>query len=103
VCCSPRGGTYPFPTRRSSDLGDLDAVHPVPAEEALLRGGDGDQHLITHGEEALGPGGHHPHHGEGDAADADGPADGGAARLAEEDRKSTRLNSSHVKISYAVF
>src|SRR5690606_41559703 len=27
----------------------------------------------------------------------------GAARRADEDRKSTRLNSSHVKISYAVF
>src|SRR6266498_2418906 len=27
----------------------------------------------------------------------------GAARIAREDRKSTRLNSSHVRISYAVF
>src|SRR5436309_8755722 len=27
----------------------------------------------------------------------------GQARVAETDRKSTRLNSSHVKISYAVF
>src|SRR5207302_5809912 len=38
-------------------------------------------------------------HGPRDAARERG--DGGAARA--EDRKSTRLNSSHVKISYAVF
>src|SRR5690606_41082888 len=31
------------------------------------------------------------------------PGDGGAATRTLEDRKSTRLNSSHVKISYAVF
>src|SRR5690606_22415351 len=46
------------------------------------------------------------------AAPSDGPADGGAdGAVADagqpagpaEDRKSTRLNSSHVKISYAVF
>src|SRR5207302_9629417 len=30
-------------------------------------------------------------------------ADSGSAALPESDRKSTRLNSSHVKISYAVF
>src|SRR5436309_4240839 len=30
-------------------------------------------------------------------------ADGGEARAPARDRKSTRLNSSHVKISYAVF
>src|SRR5690606_40878839 len=33
----------------------------------------------------------------------DGPIPDMAAALAGEDRKSTRLNSSHVKISYAVF
>src|SRR5690606_41160310 len=45
---------------------------------------------------------------KGGARHEQGPAigdgsDGHRARLAEEDRKSTRLNSSHVKISYAVF
>src|SRR5690606_40921065 len=35
--------------------------------------------------------------GQGDIADSFGKA------LKQEDRKSTRLNSSHVKISYAVF
>src|SRR5690606_41917132 len=33
----------------------------------------------------------------------DGPATGRAPGLGARDRKSTRLNSSHVKISYAVF
>src|SRR2546430_12683743 len=37
------------------------------------------------------------HPGAGDAADADGGA------LQQRDRKSTRLNSSHSQISYAVF
>src|SRR5690606_41820079 len=31
------------------------------------------------------------------------PAEGAAVLVANQDRKSTRLNSSHVKISYAVF
>src|SRR3989442_5661094 len=34
---------------------------------------------------------------------AEGPRPGGNRRLDREDRKSTRLNSSHVRISYAVF
>src|SRR5690606_40695283 len=33
----------------------------------------------------------------------DGPQRGEGVRPADRDRKSTRLNSSHVKISYAVF
>src|SRR5690606_39349997 len=32
-----------------------------------------------------------------------GQGDGERSELADQDRKSTRLNSSHVKISYAVF
>src|SRR5436309_4253998 len=36
-------------------------------------------------------------------ADVVGHAPGDALVTAEQDRKSTRLNSSHVKISYAVF
>src|SRR5690606_39448271 len=67
-----------FPTRRSSDLegareGGALVVH-------VDQGGHGGQRL------ALGQGGHRalpPQRGQ--------------------DRKSTRLNSSHVKISYAVF
>src|SRR5436190_22019349 len=37
------------------------------------------------------------------APDGGGPRDHPAARRAGEDRKSTRLNSSHTVISYAVF
>src|SRR5436305_7904335 len=38
-----------------------------------------------------------------DLATSAGFVDGLAASWREEDRKSTRLNSSHVRISYAVF
>src|SRR6266498_4333086 len=37
------------------------------------------------------------------AVDLDGPLRDQSAKLAVADRKSTRLNSSHVRISYAVF
>src|SRR5699024_12489811 len=79
-----------FPTRRSSDL------------QA--------QHYIEVGVDALGP----AHVGVG-AGGADGAAQLGAEEPVQqadqhradqndhEDRKSTRLNSSHVSISYAVF
>src|SRR5690606_42143512 len=85
-----------FPTRRSSDLGDrlellagrgqqshLDAVlreeRGLSAQEVQRRGdGGGVQEL---------------HRGP--------PGEGKGVR--RRDRKSTRLNSSHVKISYAVF
>src|SRR5690606_24006372 len=39
----------------------------------------------------------------GASGDAEAGTRAGAALLADRDRKSTRLNSSHVKISYAVF
>src|SRR5699024_12610332 len=69
-----------FPTRRSSDLlarGDLEAAAHAAAE-AIARLLD----LFGHGNVAV-----------------ELIAGGGGA----EDRKSTRLNSSHVSISYAVF
>src|SRR5436309_12592033 len=44
----------------------------------------------------------HPSRGR-DFAIRHPPDDGGCAQDRCEDRKSTRLNSSHVKISYAVF
>src|SRR3989442_9792239 len=42
---------------------------------------------------------------EGDRAfgNQDGEGDGGTSSRSRSDRKSTRLNSSHVRISYAVF
>src|SRR5207253_9269372 len=42
-------------------------------------------------------------HGDVEAAQALAAAAEARGRLGEEDRKSTRLNSSHVAISYAVF
>src|SRR5690349_24992783 len=70
-----------FPTRRSSDL--------VASE-----GGDGEDRLLPAAR------------GDGGAADGGlggGCGEGGCGGEREEDRKSTRLNSSHVEISYAVF
>src|SRR5205085_9612140 len=69
---------HSFPTRRSSDL-----VREAPAPE--LR--DGRRRHRPRGAAALDP----------DAADA------GPRHDRERDRKSTRLNSSHSQISYAVF
>src|SRR5690606_39686069 len=90
----------PFPTRRSSDLRSGRALPfpavmgPVPRGRALVdegkelveeRGGEGPQVL-------------HP-----DDAGAVHKVRGGKRPDQVLDRKSTRLNSSHVKISYAVF
>src|SRR5690606_40061557 len=85
---------HSFPTRRSSDLvgvvalGEVGAVVGAAALLALdAAAGDDlgeDEHVAQ---------------GAGEAEGLVGPAGG----VAEADRKSTRLNSSHVKISYAVF
>src|SRR5437879_11100713 len=64
---------HSFPTRRSSDL-------PVGVAEKRLPGDQG--------------------RGEGQALARPSPS---RARITEQDRKSTRLNSSHRCISYAVF
>src|SRR5690606_41265817 len=78
-CYSYHDDLHSFPTRRSSDLGlrDLRAEGGRSPPRTRLH------HRLSRG---------------GVAA---GPAEGGRPRLG--DRKSTRLNSSHVKISYAVF
>src|SRR5690606_41845015 len=93
VCCLSResGGhrdLHSFPTRRSSDLLDLLALESVQAlflgVEHARRAGEAQAFLAGDlGDRAL----------RGEVAVED----------AEVDRKSTRLNSSHVKISYAVF
>src|SRR3712207_8466684 len=44
-----------------------------------------------------------PPGGRGRAAAPEGPAAAGAGHAGRGDRKSTRLNSSHANISYAVF
>src|SRR5690606_41998153 len=89
-----------FPTRRSSDLKFLAAARIVDAApvgvvvhqlDGVEIAGDGGLGLLAcridqphHQEET--------HHGGHEVGEGDLP-----------DRKSTRLNSSHVKISYAVF
>src|SRR5688500_19513124 len=83
---------HSFPTRRSSDLTGF--LQESPVHEAI-------------------PVRPHHHHdlsrGRRRARSAHAPrqperrADAGGDRLSPEDRKSTRLNSSHLVISYAVF
>src|SRR5690606_41788373 len=95
-CCARPRPLPPFPTRRSSDLSRAGAFAPLalPLRKALQE----------------------PRIGGGKAfveADAVPPAHGVEFRTVGQlarravglvgDRKSTRLNSSHVKISYAVF
>src|SRR5690606_41826947 len=89
-CCNPRH-LPSFPTRRSSDLEDLrhvavgEAVEHQQREAAVDLAESGDPRI-----DPLEPRIAHRRFGE-------------QAARCFEDRKSTRLNSSHVKISYAVF
>src|SRR5207253_6929238 len=97
VCSADHRRLHSFPTRRSSDLAELDVVrrphlgfsyHPSMAEESR---GTGPCPAVRHAGYRL-----------------FGSASGGSAKFPETlqpwtDRKSTRLNSSHVAISYAVF
>src|SRR5690606_41751454 len=89
-----------FPTRRSSDLADIfalgDAIHVLGLEIAFKRSHflfsaactlEVFNGVIVNWEKAHGGAVFRRHIGNGGAID----------------RKSTRLNSSHVKISYAVF
>src|SRR5690606_41196264 len=92
LCChatAPAVVCTLFPPRRSSDLVAV-AVHPDRVVVTAHRGPD---RVV---------------HGLGDVVAAQHPLPGPHAVLAGdepagEDRKSTRLNSSHVKTSYAVF
>src|SRR5690606_41191711 len=87
---------FPYPTLfRSPDqrhLASKAARAPPPGTQARQR---------PHREQAVGPTGGQPDSlGQADAAAPLGPV---GEALGQADRKSTRLNSSHVKISYAVF
>src|SRR5699024_12424468 len=81
---------HSFPTRRSSDLDDDEvSVRPERGQERLgLPDASGRDHR------------HDVVHDAGVQQPGDGPHEHAGA---VEDRKSTRLNSSHVSISYAVF
>src|SRR5690606_41422479 len=88
-CAARHLDLHSFPTRRSSDLRpEAPAVQPRRAGAGPH--GAGGQGRAVDGAEA--------------GADRAGSCGGGRVRRARRsDRKSTRLNSSHVKISYAVF
>src|SRR5207302_4573986 len=78
---------HSFPTRRSSDLPHL-RTHPSGSSRARRRHASDSPRgpLLDQGSRSAGP----------PRARLPGPVE-------VQDRKSTRLNSSHVKISYAVF
>src|SRR5207253_10878821 len=99
----PHGELHPFPTRRSSDLG----VH--------LRAHEQHAPVLAHPDPRVGHG-QPVHESRALVADIDGGNVADPELTLKEDavaglevvggagdRKSTRLNSSHVAISYAVF
>src|SRR5207302_9227000 len=81
----PHRDLHSFPTRRSSDLLPTRARGPATAEGLSIRNPPRDARCGRWG------------------MDGSGSATEGDSAGGSEDRKSTRLNSSHVKISYAVF
>src|SRR5690606_41653296 len=91
---------HPFPTRRASDLG---ARVPVTSPSSVLGVSHSGQHLT--GRRASRPALLYADSGIGPVRGLSlclmtlGLSERGSTL----DRKSTRLNSSHVKISYAVF
>src|SRR5690606_41803526 len=97
--CRARGHPHSFPTRRSSDLGRAqkkvlivlsdggDNASMRTFEDVLEMARRSDTVIYTIG--------------MNDQYDED--ADPDVLKELARDRKSTRLNSSHVKISYAVF
>src|SRR5207245_10498206 len=88
---------HSFPTRRSSDLKRLDAAAHMSGRELRAEQVEGIAHLQFVAAGRIG----------GERLQRTllvaHLADRGAARILIEDRKSTRLNSSHGSISYAVF
>src|SRR5207249_10735468 len=90
---SPPPDLHSFPTRRSSDLELEYGGGAQPGHHDQVGAADAGHHLaVAAAPDALGAGGRWHLPGQ-PAADLHG----------RRDRKSTRLNSSHVSISYAVF
>src|SRR5205085_11317919 len=87
-----------FPTRRSSDLAHPNGVEVVGRHHAHLRvGRDGGLRVPFDPKRIIRPSREREQVGDPYRLD---PGDGAQSL---EDRKSTRLNSSHSQISYAVF
>src|SRR5699024_11476907 len=101
VACAARPRVLPsFPTRRSSDLPAVrDPAVGVPVHHLEQQPGTSPGGVLLLPGDLVGGAHHLPALRGRDAAVAHPHAPGGGA----EDRKSTRLNSSHVSISYAVF
>src|SRR5690606_42101987 len=94
---------HPFPTRRSSDL--IAAQHPLAADGAIgevTRGGAA-RRGVDHAEICALQRAGRDEAARGEVAGADAGTDEPRGQAVGGDRKSTRLNSSHVKISYTVF
>src|SRR5207253_9312062 len=87
-CYSDHHDLHSFPTRRSSDLHDRTGASPCQSAEQAS--GADEEHRSRR------PAAHGESRGVADAKDE-------PCRDKDTDRKSTRLNSSHVAISYAVF
>src|SRR3712207_7437120 len=86
----PRSTLFPYTTLFRSQVADERRVEPSGEEQR-----DAEEHLQVHGAR------------EDPGEPQDGavvrPSGGHAEERVSEDRKSTRLNSSHANISYAVF
>src|SRR3712207_7754594 len=84
----PRSTLFPYTTLFRSASGD-DLLDGRGGNDHLLGGTGNDRVDGGHGDDTI------------DGGDGDDTVDGGPGD--DEDRKSTRLNSSHANISYAVF
>src|SRR5439155_13238744 len=89
----PRSTLFPYTTLFRSQLAPR--AHRPPHRRARARGRDRPRHPRRLAHAARASGGHARRAGDQLAARSE--------RLRRTDRKSTRLNSSHVAISYAVF
>src|SRR3712207_7558809 len=87
----PRSTLFPYTTLFRS------------AGTAELGGGQALRRLLRAAQEASGAAGGSGHQGAGEHLGGDGRLHLAGLPAARADRKSTRLNSSHANISYAVF
>src|SRR3712207_6867707 len=86
----PRSTLFPYTTLFRSDPG-TDRLDLVPHQHGVhVVESPGERVCLVHAQQTQ-------------VRAAAQPLGRGAARVAAEDRKSTRLNSSHANISYAVF
>src|SRR5207253_10671229 len=93
----------PIPTRRSSDLTAADTVSWYSRTDCDDQRA-GSSAALDHCAPAVFDAASLPEDdGEGPGCDEEGDDDVADVAEVEVDRKSTRLNSSHVAISYAVF